>query len=499
MANLSNDDFKKIGTNKDVSNCGLEIFAQIRENLEILKKILGPDSPYTIFNGVNRATAMLTGFHRSTVARHVSGTIRRPNDDKLLVKLNKTEKARHITSKLSIPQRALLMKRIHEIWREKKYVQVESLWEWAKSSISFQHGKTYFLLTLKGLGFVFGKLNSMTVVEERPDIAKLRVEYLNKKKELDDENAFFAAFDETWVHDGMAPTSGWQHQNTTMYKKARMVDVESAQSGPDKGKERGKRGIVLAVLTEDGVLKGSEKILVDGDDEKNQKADYHGVMNSAQFKEHMLKCIPLFAHLAASKGRKGPPTQSNSKQEIRDWLQKNGVPFSMTEKKKDLWTIAQEFVRRNGGRKAFTVYELDAWADEVEGVTILRLPPYHCFWNPIEFLWARMKKEIRGMGTITDSLPTVRDRALSILREFTSTDAAALFRHTRQSEGDVRNMLEEREMVEEVDDNESEMNEDVVATRIHFSDSDDISTSDDDNHEDYWDSDNDDGAGTSNT
>uniref|UniRef100_A0A8R1IJQ2 Uncharacterized protein n=1 Tax=Caenorhabditis japonica TaxID=281687 RepID=A0A8R1IJQ2_CAEJA len=62
----------------------------------------------------------------------------------------------------------------------------------------------------------------MTVVEERPDIAKLRVEYLNKKKELDDENAFFAAFDETWVHDGMAPTSGWQHQNTTMYKKARM-------------------------------------------------------------------------------------------------------------------------------------------------------------------------------------------------------------------------------------------------------------------------------------
>uniref|UniRef100_A0A8R1DRV6 Tc1-like transposase DDE domain-containing protein n=1 Tax=Caenorhabditis japonica TaxID=281687 RepID=A0A8R1DRV6_CAEJA len=470
MANLSNDDFKKIGTNKDVSNCGLEIFAQIRENLEILKKILGPDSPYTIFNGVNRATAMLTGFHRSTVARHVSGTIRRPNDDKLLVKLNKTEKARHITSKLSIPQRALLMKRIHEIWREKK-------------------GETGYCKTTRRV--------------------------LNKKKELDDENAFFAAFDETWVHDGMAPTSGWQHQNTTMYKKARMVDVESAQSGPDKGKERGKRGIVLAVLTEDGVLKGSEKILVDGDDEKNQKADYHGVMNSAQFKEHMLKCIPLFAHLAASKGRKGvfiidnapyhndtrekPPTQSNSKQEIRDWLQKNGVPFSMTEKKKDLWTIAQEFVRRNGGRKAFTVYELDAWADEVEGVTILRLPPYHCFWNPIEFLWARMKKEIRGMGTITDSLPTVRDRALSILREFTSTDAAALFRHTRQSEGDVRNMLEEREMVEEVDDNESEMNEDVVATRIHFSDSDDISTSDDDNHEDYWDSDNDDGAGTSNT
>uniref|UniRef100_A0A8R1I013 Tc1-like transposase DDE domain-containing protein n=1 Tax=Caenorhabditis japonica TaxID=281687 RepID=A0A8R1I013_CAEJA len=385
---------------------------------------MGEDSQLTLLGCAVGATAAFTGFHRATVSRHGPDVLQRPEKQKTMKEMGKKERARHIASKLTMPQRAFLVKEIHNIWADKKYVRVESLWEWAKANISYKYKKTYFFWTLKGLGFVFRKLNNMTVVEERPDIAKLRVAYLKKKKDMDESNAFYGAFDETWVHDGMAPTSGWQHANTTMYKKARMVDIESAQSGPAKGKQRGKRGIVLAILTEDGVLPGSEEILVDDDDENNQKADYHGVMDSNKFKEYMSRCIPEFSRLAASKGRPGvfiidnapyhnatrekPPTQTSKKADIQQWLKNNGVSYEAKAKKPELMGTLKNFLTRNGGRQAFTVYEFDEWADEVEGVKILRLPPYHCYWNPIEFLWAQMKATIRGMGSVTDSLPIVK-------------------------------------------------------------------------------------------
>uniref|UniRef100_A0A8R1HHF7 Uncharacterized protein n=1 Tax=Caenorhabditis japonica TaxID=281687 RepID=A0A8R1HHF7_CAEJA len=214
-------------------------------------------------------------------------------------------------------------------------------------------------------GFVFKKLDHNTVVEERPDIVKKRREYLKKKAELDRQNAYFASYDETWVHEGMSPSRGWQHANSTMYKRTRMVDVKSPMAGPSKGKNRGRRGIVLSILTEDGVIPGSQRVMVSGADSSQQKEDYHGDMNSSTCEDHLKEFLPLLWRMAAAK----------------------------------------EFVSRNGGKSAFTVYELDEWADEVEGVTVLRIPPYHFFWNPIEFLLGDLKTNIRNLGSSTDSLP----------------------------------------------------------------------------------------------
>uniref|UniRef100_A0A8R1HGA7 Uncharacterized protein n=1 Tax=Caenorhabditis japonica TaxID=281687 RepID=A0A8R1HGA7_CAEJA len=152
-------------------------------------------------------------------------------------------------------------------------------------------------------GFVFKKLDHNTVVEERPDIVKKRREYLKKKAELDRQNAYFASYDETWVHEGMSPSRGWQHANSTMYKRTRMVDVKSPMAGPSKGKNRGRRGIVLSILTEDGVIPGSQRVMVSGADSSQQKEDYHGDMNSSTCEDHLKEFLPLLWRMAAAKGR----------------------------------------------------------------------------------------------------------------------------------------------------------------------------------------------------
>jgi transposase len=38
-------------------------------------------------------------------------------------------------------------------------------------------------------------------------------------------------------------------------------------------------------------------------------------------------------------------------------------------------------------------YELDQVANE-RGHQVIRLPPYHCHFNPIELVWAQVKREV---------------------------------------------------------------------------------------------------------
>jgi transposase len=51
--------------------------------------------------------------------------------------------------------------------------------------------------------------------------------------------------------------------------------------------------------------------------------------------------------------------------------------------------------------KAFSfkkMYQIDTLAEEM-GNKIVRLPPYHCCFNPIELVWATLKRNIRNNNT----------------------------------------------------------------------------------------------------
>ncbi|EFP06313.1 hypothetical protein CRE_15796 [Caenorhabditis remanei] len=355
--------------------------------------------------------------------------------------------------------RSRIIGRIHEMWRNGKDVTSEDLWKWSKENLSFTKGKTVFLHVLRGLGFLYKKKDHNTVVEERLDIIKRRGIYLNEKKKWDEKNAFYGSCDETWAHDGMVRRYGWQHSNGGNYKRARMSDLEAPQARPQQGKERGKRIIVAAVLTEKGVLPGSELLLISGVNVDEQKADYHRDMDGDNFERYYKTTVPLLAAEAQKEGRpavlivdnapyhckaiKKPPTSGSSKQEIQAFLTENGLKFFKKQNRDVLYDLVKAFIDCNGGREAFTTYEFDEYAKS-HGVTVLRLPQYHCFFNPVELLWSQLKQHLRKEGNTTDTAETVRTRALRFLQNFRDVSSKDLFAHTQKIEQDVREMSEER-------------------------------------------------------
>ena len=56
---------------------------------------------------------------------------------------------------------------------------------------------------------------------------------------------------------------------------------------------------------------------------------------------------------------------------------------------------------------------------EKRGITILRLPPYHCELNPIELVWAQVKGEVRR-NNVTFKLQDIKKLFEEALNKVTS-------------------------------------------------------------------------------
>lgn len=69
-----------------------------------------------------------------------------------------------------------------------------------------------------------------------------------------------------------------------------------------------------------------------------------------------------------------------------------------------------------GGRKAVKVFAVDEVA-KAAGVSVLRLPPYHCILNPIEHYWAYLKAQLGKRTTGREKLEELKNCALKIIEE----------------------------------------------------------------------------------
>uniref|UniRef100_A0A8R1IIA3 Tc1-like transposase DDE domain-containing protein n=1 Tax=Caenorhabditis japonica TaxID=281687 RepID=A0A8R1IIA3_CAEJA len=270
---------------------------------------------------------------------------------------------------------------------------------------------------------------------------------------LREQRAYFGYFDETWVFEGMVSREAWQIRDRDMYQKARLVCAECPVPGPKKGASRGKRGIVVAVITEDGILKETENFYISGCKSKDQKEDYHTEMTADLYEKMAMETIiPQLARAAAAKGRPAvlvkdnasyhcrvlekAPTKQDRKKVIVEFLAKHGIVMSIATHKAQLVEKMEELIKLKGGRWAFKKFVVDEFAKQ-NGVIAVRLPPYHCFLNPIEMVWAQMKQKVMKQCKTTTPLTEVRLKTLAFLRSFPAENAEALFRHVYNYELDV--------------------------------------------------------------
>ena len=87
-------------------------------------------------------------------------------------------------------------------------------------------------------------------------------------------------------------------------------------------------------------------------------------------------------HSVREEGTKAP-TSNSLKGDMINWLEKNNVPFDKKSKKPELYEIIKS-------KKQLPVYKVDEFLKR-KGHEILRLPPYHCEFNPIELIWGDLK------------------------------------------------------------------------------------------------------------
>ena len=80
------------------------------------------------------------------------------------------------------------------------------------------------------------------------------------------------------------------------------------------------------------------------------------------------------------------------------------------------------------------MYELDILANE-RGHQIIRLPPYHCQYNPIELVWAQVKRAVARRNN-TFKIADVERLVNEELDNVTQEQWASCVKHAEQLQED---------------------------------------------------------------
>ncbi|RCN26462.1 hypothetical protein ANCCAN_27811 [Ancylostoma caninum] len=276
--------------------------------------------------------------------------------------------------------------------------------------------KTTFYHFLRGIGFSFKINRGQRFIFERPDLTRKRTVYLSAIARARSMNHCVVFIDETWVFVSMTKKRGWNDNTIPRFASASTMEMFSC--GKTAAKNKGRRAIVISAITEHGVVPGCTKVLISGRGGADQ--DYHRDMNHSAFEEWLRESIPRMQHAAGgrpvslvmdnapyhSRQVEKIPTRSSTKAAIEEYLRSKGLEVAVNSTKADLLAELHAYVASRGGVAAMRSYAVENICAEF-GVTVIRLPPYHCFFNPIEMCWSQMKAHLNKHGKPDDNLDTV--------------------------------------------------------------------------------------------
>lgn len=265
-----------------------------------------------------------------------------------------------------------------------------------KEKISFTGCNETLRRILQDIGFRYGKVDGRKFLIEKCDVVAARVIFLREMRHLKQSFKNIVYLDETWVNQNYTVGKCWQD---TASQHATGIQ-------PPTGK--GSRLIILHAGTKEGFVENAELIF-----QAKNDGDYHNQMNSTVFEEwfktqlmpNILPNSVIVMDNAAyhSVQLEKTPTSSWKKAELRDWLVKKGVQPCEDALKVELYKMTKKF-------SAAKKYRIDTIAEEAAH-RVVRLPPYHCQYNPIELIWGQVKSYIAKRNTfkMADLKPLVKE------------------------------------------------------------------------------------------
>ncbi|EFA11630.1 hypothetical protein TcasGA2_TC000008 [Tribolium castaneum] len=265
------------------------------------------------------------------------------------------------------------------IWQynsKNEYFTLDTLLKPAKHNLEFDGERTTLYKLLKSMGYKYKLVNGRKILCEQKHVVASKIVFLRKflQYQNSSENIMFVYLDITWIYQNGSCIRRWVHEN-------------DLKSNPSKIKNEGKRFTILHTGCQFGFLEGCDLLL----DAANNDREYHKTMNGEIFQRWVIsQLIPALAKIQKncvvvmdnapyhSMQLNNMPSFSGNKTVMQEWLINHNIQFDQNFTKKQLWELIQPF-RENLEKH----YVIDKILND-QGHEVLRLPPYHCQYNPIE-------------------------------------------------------------------------------------------------------------------
>ena len=276
-----------------------------------------------------------------------------------------------------------IRREVHGFFHCKDFPTMEKVLEACKTNIKDfpDLSRTTMWRVLRAMGFRYKKRDGKRCVHERADVVRKRHEYLRTIRRLREEGRPIVYLDETWVNQHHTRSRSWG-------------DESEGAAIPEPPSGKGKRLILLHAGCSKGFLPDCLLLFVG----KKDTADYHSEMNAQHFEEwwecNLLPNLPAGAVIAMDNAsyhtRKTAasqaPTNSTRKADMQAWLTEHNIVWTAGMLKKELYDLVRK-------HRPEPKYVADEMANS-QGFLALRLPVAHCELNPIELIWAQIKREV---------------------------------------------------------------------------------------------------------
>uniref|UniRef100_A0A0P4W325 Tc1-like transposase DDE domain-containing protein n=1 Tax=Scylla olivacea TaxID=85551 RepID=A0A0P4W325_SCYOL len=328
-----------------------------------------------------KRTAHATGVSEATVKRicskdnRICDTV--PQNTPVFTSPKKTRSA--FVTNLDDFDKCVVRRTILGFYVRKEIPTLHKVKEELREKIEFRGSHESLRKIIREIGFRYKRVDGRKFLMERSDVQAARADFLQEMQRLKISCESFVYLDETWVNQNYTVPKCWVDCTAS---KATGIKVPTG---------KGSRLIILHAGTKHGFVKNAELIF-----QAKNDGDYHNQMTAIKFEEwfrnQLLPNIPrnsvIVMDNAAYHSRliEKMPTQAWTKGDIKEWLTKKGEQPSHTLLKSQLLILTKKY---NTGKKYF----IDTIAREA-GHRVVRLPPYHCQYNPIELIWAQVKKYI---------------------------------------------------------------------------------------------------------
>ncbi|XP_025196189.1 uncharacterized protein LOC112595261 [Melanaphis sacchari] len=289
----------------------------------------------------------------------------------------------------------IVRRTVHEFYDQGQFPTSQKvLTAYQQKVNSYKGSRISMWRILKSLHFKYKKCNDgRRFLMERNDIVAMRVKFLRKMHDLRQNNDTrpVVYLDETWVNQN--------HSRGTICQNSENSKGLKVPTG------KGSRIIIChAGSSAFGFVKGAKLIFLC---KSGANIDYHTQMNSTIFKKWFIEMMQNLEEPCVIVMDNSPyhsvqvqnyPKSNDNKATCKIWLKENGVEFDSFE------TLSELRERVKHLKPKDKRYELDEIALQM-GHEVIRLPPYHCQYNPIKLIWTQVKSEIASKNNsfkITD-------------------------------------------------------------------------------------------------